>query len=81
MNGTASPLVLGSSGLPAPLHGLPLLWPSARMCTGLFLGGKPACLGQFPCQAGLPTSKRSRTPLLNNRRPSLLGNGEGAPCV
>lgn len=33
MNGTASPLVLGSSGHPAPLHGLPLLWPSARMCT------------------------------------------------
>lgn len=33
MNGTASPLVLGSSGRPAPLHGLPLLWPSARMCT------------------------------------------------
>lgn len=48
---------------------------------GLFLGGKPACLGQFPCQVGLPTSKRSRTPLLNNRRPSLLGNGEGTPCV
>lgn len=48
---------------------------------GLFLGGKPACLGQFPCQVRVPTSKRSRMPLMNNSRQTLLGNGEGAPCV
>lgn len=46
----------------------------------MFSGGKPACLGQFPCQVRFPTSK-SRRPLMSNSRQTLLGDGEGAPCV
>lgn len=58
----------GNHGLLPPLlHGLHSLWPlqgahlsKAVYRNGLFLGGKPTCLGQLPCQVRLPKSKRRR---------------------
>lgn len=35
-------LLLGSSGHSAPLHGLPLFGPSARMCTEMCVLGREA---------------------------------------
>lgn len=81
MNDNASPWCWGA--MDALPHSMSC--PCLALCEDVyrngFLGGKPACLGQFPCQVRLPTSKRSRMPLMNNSRQTLLENGEGAPCV
>lgn len=52
----------------------------------LFLGGKPTCLGQLPCQVRLPRSKRrSRSPLVGpdpltvTWKPMLSNQRQAAP--